>query len=229
MSGKSDSWGKGNLGLGSGAFIRHHPSELMMRALFAGRYSGVKLEIGPDTRVLDMGAMYLNNLVPFHDRGAQCFGVEVNDAMAAISREAAEIQNLTVDVRTGTNRSIPHEDGFFDIVLGLNVIHYEDDTDGLQAAFAEYARVVKPGGLAFIVSAGPGHYLREPSERLGPNRYLIKDGDFRTGQVMAYFDSLDDLSVLALGAFDSVIPGRSVEEHAEAQIEFYYAIAFKAE
>ena len=229
MSGKSESWGKGNLGLDRAAFLRHHPSELMMRALFAGRYSGEKLDIGPDSRVLDMGAMYLNNLVPFHDRRAQCFGVEVNEDMAAISREAAEIQNLTVDVRTGNNRAIPHEDDFFDVVLGLNVIHYEDDTTGLKAAFAEYSRVTKPGGLAFIVSSGPGHFLREKSERLGPNRYLIKDGDFRTGQVMAYFDSLDDLSVLALGAFDSVIPGRLVEEHAEAQIEFYYVIAKKAE
>ncbi|HAQ35208.1 MAG: hypothetical protein CMF74_06385 [Maricaulis sp.] len=228
MTGKSDSWGKGNLGLDRTAFVRHHPSELMMRALFAGRYSGVKLDIGPDTRVLDMGAMYLNNLVPFHDRGAQCFGVEINDDMAAISREAADIQGLSVDVRTGSNRAIPHEDGVFDVVLGLNVIHYEDDTVGLRAALAEYARVTRPGGLAFVISAGPRHYLRANAERLGPNRYRITDGDFRTGQVMAYFDSLDDLSVLALEAFDSVTPGRSLEEHADAEIEFYYAIAMKA-
>ncbi len=70
MSEKGKSWNAGNLGLAP-RLVRHHPSEVMLRALFSKRYCSLAPDIGNSTRVLDIGAMYLNNLVPFHDPGLE--------------------------------------------------------------------------------------------------------------------------------------------------------------
>lgn len=226
MSDKAASWSAGSLGFEHG-FVRHHPSEVMMRALFSRRYCSLAPErIGEGTRVLDIGAMYLNNLAPFLDRGCACFGVEVNEAMVEVARKAATAQGMHgIDLRVGRNRELPFEDGGFDILLSVNVIHYEDDAEGLQAAFAEYRRVLAPGGRAFVVSAGPRHHLRASAERLCANRYRIAaEDDFRKGQVMAYFEDEADLGALAATAFGAVATGRVTERHDRAEVDFLYAV-----
>ena len=117
MTEKSKAWGAKSLGVEGGTpIVRHHPSELMLRALFSSRYSGLAPQITAKTRVLDVGAMYLNNLVPFADRGCQCHGIEINEDMAAISRQAARDQGIGAEIRVGSNRAIPYEDARFDIL-----------------------------------------------------------------------------------------------------------------
>ncbi len=227
MNEKSKAWTGANLGLPE-RFVRHHPSELMLRALFSKRYCSLAPDIGRSTRVLDVGAMYLNNLVPFHDRGCQCYGVEVNEDMVAISRQAAADQNLDVTMQAGTNRDLPFPDKMFDILLSLNVIHYEDDAAGLIAAMKEYKRALAPGGRAFIVSAGPLHHLRASATREGANRYRIAaEDDFRKGQVMAYFEDETDLKAMADSVFRDVATGRVTETHDKAQVDFLYAVCVR--
>lgn len=229
MNEKSKAWGSGSLGVDPATkrVVRHHPSELMLRALFSPRYSGLAPEITPATRVLDVGAMYLNNLVPFADRGCECHGIEINEDMAAISRRAAQDQAIQAEIRVGSNRSIPYPDASFDILLSINVIHYEDDEEGLRAAMAEYRRVLAPGGRAFIVSAGPDHYLRETAQRLGANRYRIDHDDFRKGQTMAYFESEDQLGAMAGEVYSQAVTGRMTERHAGASVDFFYVLAVR--
>lgn len=223
---KRQSWNSDNLGVqDEPRFIRHHPSELMLRALLSSRYTGEAVQTGPDVRVLDIGTMYTNNLIPFADRDCQCAGLEINDNMAELSRLTAEQQGIQADIRVGSNRSIPFEDGDFDLLLSLNVIHYEDNTDGLVAALKEYRRVLSEKGTAFIVSAGPEHYLRADADPLGSNQYRIQHEDFRKGQTMAYFDDLGQMETLCRTQFSQVTPGRLREYHAQADVDFFYVVA----
>jgi SAM-dependent methyltransferase len=227
MSNKSGSWTRSSLGLGpnSGGLVRHHPSELLLRTLFSRRYCSLAPKLTPRARVLDIGTMYGNNLVPFHDRGAVCFGVEINAEMAAIAREAALVQGLDVSISLGRNRQLPFADAMFDVLLAINVIHYEDDRDGLLEAMEEYKRVLAPEGRAFIVSAGPEHQIRSNAERLGPNRHRINaSDDFRQGQVMAYFEDEADLATTAGEVFSQVATGRMIEIHDQAKVDFIYAL-----
>lgn len=123
------------------------------------------------------------------------------------------------------NTALPYADGAFDLLLSVNVIHYEDDGAGLNAALAEYARVLKPEGRAFIVSAGPGHFIRQSAERLGANQYRLSYDDFRKGQVMAYFENEADLAARCAEPFSRVVTGRSTERHPAASLDFFYALA----
>ena len=226
MTEKSARWQAGNLNLGAAGdgFVRHHPSELMLRAVLSSRYSSANPEIRPGMTVLDIGCMYLNNLVPFHDRGCACYGVEVNADMVAIAEHAARAQDLQVTIKEGRNQSLPFEDGSFDLLLALNVIHYEDDQDGLREALREYRRVLAPGGRAFIVSAGPEHYLRASAEHVGPNQFKIDYDDFRQGQIMAYFEDLEQLKSLMGEVFEPVSTGRLLETHDQATVDFFYGL-----
>lgn len=229
MSEKSASWQADNLGQSTKpqGFIRHHPSELMLRSVLSGRYCSTSPEITPQTRVLDIGCMYLNNLIPFHDRGCACTGVEINADMLAISRSAAEAQGLAIALHEGRNQALPFEANSFDLLLAINVIHYEDDGHGLKAALREYHRVLAPAGRAFIVSAGPEHYLRASAERLGPNQFRIAYSDFRRGQVMAYFDDLQQMKMMMGEVFDPVSTGRLMETHDQASVDFFYGMGVK--
>src|ERR1700739_4447191 len=168
MNEKSLAWNKTNLKITDQlkGFIRHHPSELMLRSLFSPTYSSFPPRIAEGTRVLDIGAMYINNLVPFHDRGCRCFGIEINEDMADIARTCAARQGVVADIRVGNNRETGHGDSSFDIVPPINVSHYENDQDGLRAALSEYHRILDHDGRLFIVSAGPKHYIRESAKHL---------------------------------------------------------------
>jgi SAM-dependent methyltransferase len=207
--------------------MRHHPSELMLRSLLSSAYSAHAPVLGAGTRVIDIGTMYLNNLVPFHDRGCRCYGIEVDEEMVEIAKSFADHQNIRATITVGSNRDIGYPDGSFDLLLSINTIHYEDDTSGLREALKEYHRVLAENGRLFIVTAGPSHHIREHARRIGPNQYEITADDFRRGQVMAYFESEAQLASLIAKQFRSVETGRQIEVHPKAVLDYFFALAVK--
>ena len=72
---------------------RHFPTDMMLRGIFSDQYFKSKniLEKG---NVLDIGSLYSNNLVPFHDRKWNCFGTEVTNDSVLISKDAAISNNI---------------------------------------------------------------------------------------------------------------------------------------
>ena len=225
MSEKIGSWKTGAVAGARPAGARSFPTELMLHVLLSQRYTGWPVIVRPGAAVLDVGALHGANLAPFADRGCDCHGVEINADMVALARTACAEQGIRADIREGVNTRLPYADDAFDLLISVNVIHYEDDGAGLDAALSEYARVLKPGGRAFIVSAGPDHFIRHTAERLGANRYRLAYDDFRKGQVMAYFEDEADLKARCDGAFSRVVTGRSTERHPAASLDFFYALA----
>jgi len=108
---------------------------------------GRSLEIGSGT-----GYFSLNLLQAGVIREATC--TDISPGMLATLRGNAERLGLDVEtVATGAEQ-LPFEDGRFDLVLGHAILHHIPD---LSTAFAEFHRVLKPGGT--IVFAGePSRY-----------------------------------------------------------------------
>ena len=225
MSEKIGSWKSEAVAAARPAGARSFPAELMLHVLLSPRYTGWPVIVKPGAAVLDVGALHGANLAPFADRGCECHGVEINAEMVDLARTACAEQGVRAEIRQGVNTSLPYEHEAFDLLISVNVIHYEDDGAGLDAALAEYARVLKPGGRAFIVSPGPGHFIRDTAERLGANRYRLSHDDFRKGQVMAYFEDDADLKARCAQRFRRVVTGRSTERHPAASLDFFYALA----
>ena len=212
MNDKLDAWSKGNIGY-SAAMARHFPTEYMLRALCSPSYFGFGKEIRKGDRVLDLGCLYLNNLMPFADRGAELHGVEINEEMAAVARERAAALNMDAKIATGHNRALPYPDAFFDFVLSINTIHYEDGTENVMAGLREFSRVGK----------SDCHFLISTVERQGPSSYKLATGEFRDGQVMSYFDNEAHFIECLSDVFGYVEVATITERYPLKSLEFFVA------
>src|SRR4051795_1541741 len=69
---------------------------------------------------------------------------DVSPGMLETLASSAERLHLDVDMVVCDAESLPFESGSFDVVFGHAVLHHIPD---LERAFAEFRRVLKPGGL----------------------------------------------------------------------------------
>ena len=136
---------------GSGASISARPAsgqvlgkvrKLLGPELDAGFESA--LEIGAGT-----GYFSLNLMRAGADRRAHVHGHLVRHAGRALRRNADRLGLAGVRGYTADAESLPFADDSFDLVLGHAVLHHLPDLD---RAFAEFHRVLRPGGR--IVFAG---------------------------------------------------------------------------
>ncbi|MDO8213053.1 class I SAM-dependent methyltransferase [Conexibacter sp. CPCC 206217] len=105
------------------------------------------LEIGSGT-----GYFSLNLLQAGVIEQATC--TDISPGMIETLRGNAERLGLDVETAVAGADALPFEDGSFDLVLGHAVLHHLPD---LARAFAEFDRVLRPGGM--IVFAGePSRY-----------------------------------------------------------------------
>jgi SAM-dependent methyltransferase len=105
------------------------------------------LEIGAGT-----GYFSLNLLQAGAIREATC--TDISPGMLATLRGNAERLGLQVETVATDAEQLPFEDASFDLVLGHAILHHIPD---LRRAFAEFHRVLRPGGT--VVFAGePSRY-----------------------------------------------------------------------
>lgn len=122
------------------------------------------LSLLPDVdglRALDAGCgpgLYVEWLL---DHGAQVVGVDASPDMLAYARQ--RVQDRAEFHRHDLDQPLDFlPDASFDLVLSALVMHYLKDWD---AAFTEFARVLKPGGLFVFSSGHPLDELRfSPTE-----------------------------------------------------------------
>jgi SAM-dependent methyltransferase len=108
--------------------------------------------LGPVTgrRVLDAccgPGMYLRDLL---DRGAEVSAFDASPAMVRLARRQAP-GRVRVD-RAVLGEPLPYPDRAFDLVVCALAIHYAADR---AAAFAEFWRVLRPGGAAVVSTQHP--------------------------------------------------------------------------
>lgn len=221
---KINSWTKKAIEATHSPQNRFFPNEIMLRVFFSSSYSGTAVIVKPGMRILDVGALHGGNFPPFADRGCHCFGIEVNEQMASIARQAAANWGIDAKISIGTNRTIPFEKETFDILTSVNTIHYEDNMLNVSNALKEYQRCLRPGGVAFIVTAAPEHFARKSAEKLEANQYRLNIDDFRAGQVMTYFEDEKQLGEICKAHFTNVVTGRVTERHKYKNLDFYYAL-----
>ena len=111
---------------------------------------------GPYARSLEIGAgtgyFSLNLLKAGVVGAATC--TDISPGMLAALEANAQRLGLDVETAACDAAELPFEDASFDLVLGHAVLHHLPD---LERSFAEFARVLRPGGTLFFAG--------EPSRR----------------------------------------------------------------
>jgi SAM-dependent methyltransferase len=106
------------------------------------------LDAVPAGRALDAACGTGRHAGFLAQRGFETIGVDATDAMLAIARD----RFLDVDFRSGRLEALPVEDASVDLVVSaLAVCHAPD----LVPVLAEFARVLRPGGMVIISDPHP--------------------------------------------------------------------------
>lgn len=101
-------------------------------------------------------------------RGARVFGVDISPQLIAQARATAAkcgLDGNTPQFVTGDAQHLPFPDALFDYVVGNGALHHLD----LDKAYAEIARVLKPGGRAVFMEPMYSHPLLWLLRRLTAN------------------------------------------------------------
>lgn len=141
----------------------------------------VRLDIGSDTRLLDVacGAGLFAQMAS--QRGASVSGVDAAPALVSI----AERRVPAGDFHVGEMEALPFDDGVFDVVTGFNAFQYAERP---VRALAEAARVLRRGGSVFIATWGRGEdsdamaYIAAvnsvlPPSPPGPGPFALSEGE----------------------------------------------------
>lgn len=100
--------------------------------------------------MLDIGCGAGDLLREYLARDCEAVGLEIDDALVHRHRAAG------LDVRLGRAEELPFEDASFDRILCSVVVPYTDP----RRTVAEWARVLRPGGIVLATYHGPGYGLR---------------------------------------------------------------------
>ena len=98
-----------------------------------------RIDVGPETALLDVGCGAGRFCRMAADRGARCTGLDATEAFVEIARERVR----GGDFRVGEMEALPWPDDSFDVVTGFNSFFIAAD---MGAALSEARRVLRPGG-----------------------------------------------------------------------------------
>lgn len=102
-------------------------------------------EAGPGAAVADLGCGPGHVAAWIAARGVACVGIDLSPAMVSLGRS----RHPDVEFRQGDLVALPADDGEFGALLAFySIIHLQEDE--LRPAFAEMARVLRPGGWALV-------------------------------------------------------------------------------
>ena len=103
--------------------------------------------VGPGTRLLDVGCGSGGLLALAHARGAAPAGLDASEALVTVARERLP----TARIEVGDMENLPFADGEFDVVTGINAFQFADDT---EAALSEAGRVCRRDGTVLMLVWG---------------------------------------------------------------------------
>lgn len=119
--------------------------------------------IGPDHRVLDVGAGDGNTTLEAARRGATVIGIDLTPRQLELARARADAAGLTVELREANAEHLPFDDAGFDAVISVFGVIFAPDH---RRAVAEMARVCRPGGVVALTSwSEAGGWFRTWRER----------------------------------------------------------------
>ncbi|HEY1987226.1 MAG TPA: class I SAM-dependent methyltransferase [Terracidiphilus sp.] len=113
------------------------------------------LDVPAGARVLDVACGTGNSAIPMARRGAQVTGVDIATNLLAQGRDRAAAEGVTVAFDEGDAEQLPYGDATFDAIVTMFGAMFAPRP---ELVAAEFARVLKPGGLLAMANWHPSSF-----------------------------------------------------------------------
>jgi SAM-dependent methyltransferase len=117
-----------------------------------------RLPITPGAKALDVACGTGNLAIPLARRGAIVTGVDIAPNLLQQARERAAAENLAATFDEGDAEALPYAAASFDVVVTMFGAMFAPRP---ELVAAEFARVLKPGGLLAMANWNPGSFTSE--------------------------------------------------------------------
>jgi len=114
-----------------------------------------RLPIAAGARVLDVACGTGNTAIPMARRGAVVTGVDIAANLVVQARERAAAEGVSVTFDEGDAEQLPYADASFDAVVTMFGAMFAPRP---EVVAAEFARVLKPGGLLAMANWNPASF-----------------------------------------------------------------------
>ena len=114
-----------------------------------------RLEFPAGARALDVACGTGNVALPLARRGAVVTGVDIAPNLLVQARERAAAEGLKVQFDEGDAEQLPYADSSFDVVVTMFGAMFAPRP---ELVAAEFARVLKPGGLLAMANWNPASF-----------------------------------------------------------------------
>lgn len=215
--------------LGKGGPRNYYPHSYIVSWYFknvANNVDGVK-----NRKVLDIGCGTAPDLFLFVTEGFEYYGIDVTDKCFGEILNIAHKRKLNtgrIHLTTFSPPSIPFKDNDFDVVIGLESLHFNVTRKSMRAIINEVHRMLKPGGCFFLTTINEKHYftVSEYSRFVSDNCLLIGKGfpeAERAGLKYYVFSGADEIYSF-FKDFDEVKVGEYLLDVCDGKPDAYYLI-----
>lgn len=182
----------------------------------------------PNYKILDAGCgngNSLRKLIEFGANPSNCFGVDVSEKVLAFARETSPIG---ITYNQGYIDKMDFDTNSMDMIICFGVLIHILDNDYIRKISDEFKRVLKKGGLAFIIVSFEGTYWQESL------RDATRNFNFAENELQTLFNQFQCLGVLDCysDAYPKdVSPGQLIsafEQNSVAGVPFKLVV-FRAE
>jgi len=207
------------------------PHEILVKIFSSKAYSRLTHDIIPlkkNEKVLEIGCMGGNNIRFFSEKGCVVSGIEVTEDLVSLARSQCNYHAIkNAKIVQGNNQSNPFDDETFDILISVNTLHYEHGSEKINTAISNFWRVLKPGGVAFIETVGPEHFIYQKATKLDTLSFRSNHEDFRKNDLFGFFSNQLEFKTALQRHFTHVEVITLSELYENIPLQFFIGIAKK--
>lgn len=202
------------------------PSETLVR-IIKGSFLKKKINLNKNSKVLEVGCGFGNNLLVFKDTGCKLYGTEVTSKTCNVPYNNLLNNGLSSKIKVGENTNLPFPKNYFDLLISLNTIQYEKNEKDINKALNEYSRVLKKNGSLILFTVGPKHFSYNHAKIVKPNVYSFKNWNGIKKQIFFHFDSLMHLKYFVGKKFSFLETGTTYENLMGTDLDYLIIKAVK--
>jgi len=147
-------------------------------------------------RILDLGSGGGRHLICLAQRGFDVYGLDLSPTGLAYTLSVLAREKLSAHLVLHDISSLPYDDGYFDAVISIQVIHH-NKLNGIKATIKEINRVLRYKGLVWVTMPVSKNEPSTKQKEIEPGTFLPLDG--REKGLPHHYFRIEEIPILFSG------------------------------